>query len=692
MKKALIPAVILGIGMLMLTCSGSDLIPPTPPPPGPGPGTGGPILNLTDEQRIAVLNECGTFADALGDLKLDATQQLLVTYLKSRGEFADADAENGNVWARFHDGRLAMFIPDWLSKDPDGGRLPTRDISGGRNDTESAGRIGVPEGKKVMLFHGLGNAFADSRPYLSEIFSKSHTKYNVQSKDATIQNLESAKDVDVFYFDTHGGGGSVLEMNSPLSMFSLWTSDSVSAEREARYRSALDNKELTYMRALEDRGIFNRPINEWHYAISEKFVYAHMTFTENSLLYIDACNGLTTMASSFQQVMMARAMNSTTTYIGWTGATDDDTGLPTSRFIFDRLLGAPVYMLEAPPQRPFDLGPIMPELFKYNLGVSSYGGKLAFESSVEGEIMLAPSIKYILMDEYNSMMRIEGMFGDDSRNDRKVLVGGMSVPIENWSANRIFCHLPVTGAGSSGDVVVVVNDHESNKVPLSEWTIPLHIIKDDFGVKTDVQLNLKIRADVHMYRPLPEQVPTTDRPEMIQPPPGSLGFPFSHASTGTYTVGGQRSAQCVKNGCTMRDTESFLARHGPLPYTFRQPALGFEAFYKWSVDMKKIEVHVVVNLPDMGMEMETYTFCEKGDPITTTFSGNTVLGIQTTKPLEFKLDANYDIQVGHVDDMENIPWGRCGLPGYFKFSATWPKVTPKSGPKPDTAARYATGD
>ena len=300
MKNTLIPAVILGLGMLMLACSGSDLIPPTPPPPGPGPGSG-PILNLTDEERIAALNECGTFADALGDLKLDATRQLLVTYLKSRGEFAEADAENGNVWARFHDGRLAMFIPDWLSANPDGGRLPVPDISEGRTPTENGQRFGVPDAKKVMSLHGLGNAFEDNRPYLSNIFSKSHTRYVVESKEATIENLKSVKDVDVFYFDTHGGFGRVLAMNSPLFMFSLWTSDSVSVERENTFRSALDSKELTYMYALEDRGVLNWPINEWHYGITEKFVYEHMSFTENSLIYMRC---IAKAMIGFQQMMM----------------------------------------------------------------------------------------------------------------------------------------------------------------------------------------------------------------------------------------------------------------------------------------------------------------------------------------------------------------------------------------------------
>ena len=126
MKTALITSLIAGIAMLLLACSGSDIIPPTPNPPVPGPPQGGgPILNLTDEQRLQVLNECGVVAKSLGDLKSDAEQQALVTYLKSRGEFVDAGAGEGNVWAYFHDGRLALFIPDWLDKDSEiGGRWP----------------------------------------------------------------------------------------------------------------------------------------------------------------------------------------------------------------------------------------------------------------------------------------------------------------------------------------------------------------------------------------------------------------------------------------------------------------------------------------------------------------------------------------------------------------------------------------
>jgi hypothetical protein len=681
-------------GMLLLACSsGPDLIPPNPPSPGPGP-----ILELTDEQRIAVLNECGAFADALGDLKSDATQQTLVTYLKSRGEFEDAGATDGNVWAYFHDGRLAMFIPDWLDKDSDiGGRLPAPDVSGGRDNRETNMRAGVPEGKKVMLFDALGSAYQENSPYLTEIFSRSHTQYRVESKDATVENLKNADDVDIFHIDTHGGSAPIRSIDSRTTVFALWTSDSLTYEREVLHKPDLDATVLAYAFALDDRLTDNIYAHEWHYAFTGLFVAKYMSFTENSILYMDACGSSSEDASTFKQLTMGKAKNNTTTYIGWTGLSDQGTGFPTSRFIFDRLLGAPVYMLEAPPQRPFDLDPIFVALLKYNLGVSRYGGRLDYESIGNLDIILAPSIKYITMDDYNSVMTIEGLFGDNSRNDGKVTVGGITVPISTWTPNTITCELPVTGPGSSGDVLVIVNDHESNVVPLSEWTIPLHLVQDDFGVKVDAHVNLKIRADVHKYRSKPEETPKTDRPDMPMPLPGSLGFPCSVASSGTYTVGGQRTATCVKNGCTMRDTESAVARQGTLPFTVTMPGLGYGAYYKWSTDMKKIEVNVIVNIPDTGIETEAYTFCENGDPVTTSYSVATTLGIVTSgapglPTLEFHLDENYNIVSGDIHGMRNLPWGRCEAQGYFKHSATWPQVTPKSAPKPNTEARYAPGN
>ena len=338
-----------------------------------------------------------------------------------------------------------------------------------------------------MLFNALGTAYQDNRPYLTDIFSRSHTEYRPESIDATVENLKNAKNVDIFHIDTHGGFAPIRAIDSRTTVFALWTSDSLTYERELSNKTDLETTVLAYAFALDDRLTHNIYAHEWHYAFTGLFVAKYMSFTENSILYMDACSSSSEGASTFKQLTMGKAKNNTTTYIGWTALSDQGSGFPTSRFIFDRLLGSPVYMPESPGQRPFDLDPIFVELLTYNLGVSRYGGRLDYESIGTQEIILAPSIKYITMHDYISTMTIEGLFGDNSRNDGKVFVGGITVPIESWSPNRITCELPVTGPGSSGDVIVVVNDHESNKVPLSEWTIPLHLVRDDFGVKVDAR-------------------------------------------------------------------------------------------------------------------------------------------------------------------------------------------------------------
>src|SRR5687768_13780872 len=129
MRNALIISLIAATSILLVTCGESEVH----PAPAPGPGNNPPTGSITDEQRLAVLKECHDFVTSLGDLRSDAAQQLLVTWLKTRPEFEEADTLGGNVWADFHDGRVAIFVPDVLN-DPqvDGGRVIAQPEKGGR--------------------------------------------------------------------------------------------------------------------------------------------------------------------------------------------------------------------------------------------------------------------------------------------------------------------------------------------------------------------------------------------------------------------------------------------------------------------------------------------------------------------------------------------------------------------------------
>jgi hypothetical protein len=147
----------------------------------------------------------------------------------------------------------------------------------------------------------------------------------------------------------------------------------------------------------------------------------------------------------------------------------------------------------------------------------------------------------------------------------------------------------------------------------------------------------------------------------------------------------------------MRDTETAVNRQGVVPFSITQPGLGFAAYYVWSKDLKKIDVHVIVNIPDSGMETELYTACEGSPATTSSHSVATTLGIFTSKApglpvLQFQLDENYNIQAGETHGMQNLPWGRCEAQGYFKHTATWPTVAPSVRPTNETEARFATGE
>lgn len=687
MKNALIISMLAGVSLLLLACGESpDLGVPNPNPPGPK-------LVLTDEERLAVLKECSQTVDLLGDLKQDAVREVLVAYLKARPEFADAGNEEGNVWAHFHDGRVAIIVPNWAGAEED---------LGGRKSTVEEGRIasppamgrtnGIPASNKVTLFYGLGKAFLpDDRPFLKSLFDRSHTKYVADLQEASIEKLGAISDLGIFYINTHGGVGFTKPRAEGRGLFGLWTTDTCSIASESTYEAELNSNMLVYMEAVDDD--VNK--TEWHYGITQKFVShsRYMNFAADAFYYIDACNGMNGYAEDFRNAMVGAAANQQATYIGWTRPASGEVQDPTARFIFDRLLGThdQTVPMEDPLQRPFDWPRIFDDLQSFNLGVSTHGGRLAYFAISTTVPMLTPTIKYISMADYESTMAIQGSFGEQPA-DGKVTVDGVAVVITAWTPSLIMAVIPTTGQGSYGDVIVSVRGNESNKVPLSEWTIPMNVSVDEFGITAEVILNLKIRADVHKYRTKPGEAPRTIRPDSLQiltnPSPGWI---FNTSSTGTYSVGGSRQAICAVQDCTVRDTETVFNKTGNLPYEPLGSGLGFKAFYKWAEDMKTIYIRLWANIPNVGSEIEFYGKCPDKPEYRSKQSYPTTLGLsiptEGITQLEIKLDDNFQVQPGQVSKTRFIPWSRCETSSRIITTAQWSSATPKSLPKDDTDAR-----
>ena len=681
-KQIIRSCLIIVTGIVAMTCSeGLEDIPNIVPP-----GT----ETISDEDRYKVLEECATFVDLLGDLTSDVAQQALVQFLNTKPEFEAAGISGKNVWAYFHDGRVAMFIPYWEDIEEEGGRLAMSEGAVVNNATSSSvGRTqGLPKTNSVTFFYGLGKLFNDDREFLKNLFAKSNTNYTVDLKDASIENLKAVKDLGIFYFATHGGLGYEKPLKDSIATFGLWTTTPATPENDEKYADDLKWYRLIYMHAYHDDKI-KKP---WHYAISKEFVREHMTFAENALQYINACNSIRPKKlDEFREVMAKKAANGKATYIGWSAPMSTKAGTPTTRFIFDRLLGAhdETVPMEDPVQRPFDVAAIFKDLKSFNLGVSSGGGIINYYTNVLSKPILTPSIEYIDIWDYDSEMHIKGLFGEEPGI---VTVDEVTVPVE-WSDELLVCHLPDTGPGSSGDVVVSVRGNKSNVVPLSEWTIPLNVSFDQIGMTTEAILNLRVRADIHSYRSKPGESPRPPRGDsLLLIYDNALGWSFAKGSTGTYSVGGQSRVTCKAGVCDISDNKTVISKSGKLPYLAIPAGLGFAAYYKWSMDKKKLFVAVDVNIPDVGVEYESITVCpgipssKFSQSIATTFGIHNLLDPKLR--LELTLDDKFAIAAGKKTKSLGGPPGDCQGSLQMEFMAQWSSADAAFAPDKDTEARH----
>jgi hypothetical protein len=267
-----------------------------------------------------------------------------------------------------------------------------------------------------------------------------------------------------------------------------------------------------------------------------------MSFGENCLIYLDACNGFNeSIAGSvtFRERSIAQAENQKATFAGWTGVTNSRDGPLASQFVFDRLLGANSggnISQEDPDQRPFDIAAVFADMRNEGLGVAPNGAQLTYRTTLEREVLVRPTIETIEIDEYTSALIIKGLFPWD---EGKVTVNDVAAAITSWSPYGITCIIPETGDGSVGDVVVTsAHGIKSNIVPLTEWIIKLNYSADDNGIKLAGVCDLRLRADIHPRRSKIGETPTKPTYPDYSP---SSGFIFNvKGSSAVYTLTGRK--------------------------------------------------------------------------------------------------------------------------------------------------------
>jgi hypothetical protein len=445
---------------------------------------------------------------------------------------------------------------------------------------------------------------------------------------------------------------------------------------------------------------YHTEASEPHYAITSSFVREYMSFGENSLIYLDACNGMNESIignNTFRERSVAKAINGKATFAGWTGVTNTGAYPNASQFVFDRLLGANSggnISQEDPFQRPFDLAPVFADMRNEGLGVASNGAQLTYRTTMEREVLLRPTIESVEVDEYTSTLMIKGFFGWTQGH---VGVNNVSVVVKSWTPYGIVCTIPETGDGSVGDVVVVSPEGiKSNAVPLTEYIIKLNYSSDDNGIKFAGVADLRLRADVHRRRSKIGETPT--KPTYPDYSPNS-GFIFNvKGSSATYALTGRHYDACNHGPCNYQYTGSPTPKNGTVAYTLPpKTSMPFFAMYNWGPEMKSVKIsYINASVTGIPMVYQVRVQCPN-IPVTDTpveMPYDAWFGFPT-----HEFDASFTIEIAENFNMRPGSWTKsinrptpCSQTGFFKQTVQWDVVVPKYAPTDETSSRMASVD
>jgi hypothetical protein len=463
---------------------------------------------ITEEQRMKALDDVSAKWNSITATDPTQQNQEMVSFLATRPEFEayGISDDNDSVWARFTDGRLLIiFDPGTPESDSD---VPMQDL--GVPQASPAGS-GLPENKDVFIYSALNYPWPNPAPQIAGMLEKNGYINKGKVGQVQVSDLRNIKDAAVLYINSHGRKGLVKYGDW---VYAILTNTPVDLESDVNAGRSSDwgAQRLAYMLKRWEFSVY--------YGVTAKFFKDYATFGKNGFAFIDGCRSDET--TGFKQVFVDKNV----VYAGWNNSVGEACATDIARYVFDRLLGANEVKPETPPQRPFDYEAVMWELRKEDANwcncPSKYGpeckAQLIITPEEDGNFqILAPSLYYLDMLEFQDRLGLSGIFGDEDTN-AKVTVGGQDCPIipGTWQHKSpekfdlIYCKINRTGAGSAGDVKVEIKGHESNIVPLTEWKgnlvysiAPKGSTEENGGLKATAEFEVRLRGDAHGYRPKP---------------------------------------------------------------------------------------------------------------------------------------------------------------------------------------------
>jgi hypothetical protein len=458
------------------------------------------------EEQARVLNRQG--------LAPAAFLQAIAQFMAARPEYraAGVDSETLTAWGRFTDGTLHLVTENRQPAPP----LAAAAASAAHASVTRKAGAELPQATKARMFHSFGANFEGQTPvdemrgYLK---SKGWAVRAGAEGIADVGTLKGTSGDGFFYFNTHGGRGDVDDQNEPDGkMYSIQSSTLVDDDYQKVFAADLAALRLVHFTARNGEQIRIAGISvhaDWdtRYAITYRFVTEYMSFTNESVVLINAC--YSSRNDRFVQAFLGKGAG---VYLGWSELLSSSAAYESAPYFVDRMLGANQNAKkETPPQRAFAYDAVLADMAKKGLDIDKgTGGKL--QAFVKPGLLFppifAPSIRYVEVDEYDNALTLVGEFGTDRP---KVTVGGAEIAVQSWSATEIVATLPVSGAGSSGDVIVEVRSVKSNARQLTEWTLLAQYnwdnVFDTAGHRFDGSGTLRFRADIGGYRLAPGEAP-----------------------------------------------------------------------------------------------------------------------------------------------------------------------------------------
>ncbi len=431
----------------------------------------------------------------------------------------------GTVYIKYPDGDTSVIIdnrggtsaPAGLAAAPPPAKQPA---AAGRAPRGGSPPRRLPQSIDAICAYGLENdTFPDSTPQVAAWLSAAGYSVRLHSS-LTVDDILSwgGRNFGVVFWQSHAGSLGADDGNQYMCI----PTGQVATKELSQGRYAAMRYSSPQELLLAARPDTANPANTAGipiYAITPAFITRRLggMMAPNSVLALDACTGA---HPDLANLFLAAGAG---VHVSWNAPSGTVSGTPFRR-MFDRLLGRNAEAPFSTPKersfpmrvvqdwmqnRHFDIDPSPPTpqqpvsaqlIWRYHPAAPAYA--------------LLPSIFRVLHEArdntYNfTKFLVEGDVGEDpGQGQRAVSWGDAAVQVLDWHETDGIRIKPPGPPYPTGDIQVIIGNRYSNRIPMTEWTIPFTYTLTGRGtLQNRIVFNAKFRTDVHRFRFEPEETP-----------------------------------------------------------------------------------------------------------------------------------------------------------------------------------------